>query len=533
VRRGGRTAAVLDVYDYLTRGDASRDVRLADGDVVFVPPRLARVRALGRGAAPRHLRGAPGRDARRPAPDGRRRDRPRLATHHRRARAAAGAARAGGSDRVVLTAASALGDVPALPLVNGDVVRIGRVGTARVGNRVTVRGNVVAPGPIGLRPGMLLSDALRTAGLRPDTYLGRVLVTRLERDSSRVQLRAMLRDVNGAVYNDLPLREDDDIEVFSVAAFRADRSVSIGGAVRQPGRYAFRAGMSMRDLVLLAGGLTEGALLTEAEIARLPASRTAASRRAPSGCRSTRRTCSSARRAAPTARVPGRPTAAPARPTCCSSRTTTCSSCASPDFELQRTVFLGGEVRYPGGTPAPQDRAPERGVARPAAHSEGYADGVVFYRTATAPAAWDRPAPRAPDARARDNFVLQDGDSVVVPAYNPVVRVVGAVNAAGAVAFAPGGDVDDYVRAAGGPGPNADLRRVFVQQPNGKVESVRRRRFLPDHVPAVRAGAIVTVPAGSPASQLAGFAQAASILQTVATVVGSIITTYVLVRNLR
>ena len=47
IRRGGRTVDVLDVYDYLTRGDASRDVRLQNGDVVFVPPRLARVRALG------------------------------------------------------------------------------------------------------------------------------------------------------------------------------------------------------------------------------------------------------------------------------------------------------------------------------------------------------------------------------------------------------------------------------------------------------------------------------------------------------
>ena len=47
VRRDGRTVTTLDVYDYLTQGDASRDARLQDGDVVFVPPRLARVRALG------------------------------------------------------------------------------------------------------------------------------------------------------------------------------------------------------------------------------------------------------------------------------------------------------------------------------------------------------------------------------------------------------------------------------------------------------------------------------------------------------
>jgi protein involved in polysaccharide export with SLBB domain len=122
---------------------------------------------------------------------------------------------------------------------------------------------------------------------------------------------------------------------------------------------------------------------------------------------------------------------------------------------------------------------------------------------------------------------------VVVPSYNPIVRVTGAVNAPGAVAFAPGEDVDDYVRGAGGAGPNADLRRAYVRQPNGKVQSVRRRRFLPDHVPEVRAGAEVIVPAGAPGSQLAGFTQALGLLQTLSGVIAGVITTYFLVRQLR
>jgi hypothetical protein len=117
--------------------------------------------------------------------------------------------------------------------------------------------------------------------------------------------------------------------------------------------------------------------------------------------------------------------------------------------------------------------------------------------------------------------------------YNPIVRVEGAVNAPSAVAFAPGQDVDDYVRAAGGAGPNADLSRAYVRQPNGKVQSVRRRRFLPDHVPQVRAGAVVTVPSGAPAGALAGFNQAVSLIQGLVTVIGGLVTTYFLVRSLR
>src|ERR1041384_2345434 len=47
IRRGQATVGVLDVYDYLVRGDASKNVRLEAGDVVFVPPHGRRARVVG------------------------------------------------------------------------------------------------------------------------------------------------------------------------------------------------------------------------------------------------------------------------------------------------------------------------------------------------------------------------------------------------------------------------------------------------------------------------------------------------------
>ena len=506
IRRGGRTVDVLDVYDYLTRGDASRDVRLQSGDVVFVGPRLARVRALGEVLRPGTYELKPGEslaDLLRTAGGLTALASPSRVTIERVLPPAQRVS--GGRDRVVLDASADVGGaVPRLPLVNGDVVRVGRI-AARVANRVTVRGNVVAPGAIGFRPGLLLSDALRAAGgLRPDTYLGRVLVTRLDpRDSSRVQLRAILRTLNGDVVNDLPLREDDEVDVFSVSTFRPDRTVSVGGAVRSAGRYAYRAGMTMRDLTLLAGGLTEGALLTEAEIARLPASRAGGVTASTIRVRLDSTYLFDRETGRPYARVPGVPTAASGAPDVLLEPYDNVLILRQPDFELQRTVFLGGEVRYPGryALRRKTERLSDLLARAGGLTTEGYADGVLFYRgrDSTGRVGIDLPGVLR-NARARDNFVLRDGDSVVVPSYNPVVRVVGAVNAPSAVAFAPGQNLDDYVRAAGGPAPNADLTRAYVRQPNGKVESVRRRRFLPDYVPAVRAGATVVVPTGGGAA---------------------------------
>jgi protein involved in polysaccharide export with SLBB domain len=338
------------------------------------------------------------------------------------------------------------------------------------------------------------------------------------------------------VYNDLPLAPDDEIEVFSVSSFRSDRTVAIGGAVRGGGRFPYRAGMSLRDLVLQAGGLTEGALLTEAEIARLPATRAGGVTASTIRVRLDSTYLFEREAGRPYARVPGVPAAASGAPDVLLEPYDNVLILRQPDFELQRTVFLGGEVRFPGryALRRKTERLNEVIARAGGLTSEGYPDGVVFFRTRDNTGRVGIDLPRVlRDARTRDNFVLQDGDSVVVPSYNPVVRVEGAVNASGAVAFTPGQNVDDYVNAAGGPGPNADLRRVYVRQPNGKVQSVRRRRFLPDYVPEVRAGALVIVPAGSASSQLAGFTQAVSLLQTIATVVGSVITTYVLVRNIR
>src|SRR5205823_8194516 len=37
LRRGGKTIATFDLYDYLIHGDTRTDLRLETGDVVFVP----------------------------------------------------------------------------------------------------------------------------------------------------------------------------------------------------------------------------------------------------------------------------------------------------------------------------------------------------------------------------------------------------------------------------------------------------------------------------------------------------------------
>jgi polysaccharide biosynthesis/export protein len=275
LRRAGRLLGTLDLYDYLVRGDASRDLRLESGDVLFVPFRGRRVTLageVGREAVYELKEGETLRDVVRYAgglaP---------TASRHRiqiRRVLAPDARVDSGMERVVLDIPAdqlAGGNVPAFPLEAADVVRVFGVSEIER-NRVRISGHVWSPGELGFRPGMRLSEAIRAAGgTRPGVFTDQVLVTRTPADGVPVQLRARLVDSSGAVVDDLVLQENDAINVYSRADFVTERFIYLSGAVRSAGRVPYREGMTLRDAVLLAGGLTEGAYLREAELARVVA----------------------------------------------------------------------------------------------------------------------------------------------------------------------------------------------------------------------------------------------------------------------
>jgi polysaccharide export outer membrane protein len=500
VRRAGRTVDVLDVYDYLVRGDASHDVRLQTGDVLFVPVHGARVRILGEIARPATyelkatetladlLRAAGGFEA---TASRQRILIDRIVPPTDRT--------AAGSDRVTIDVAStALAGTagPAIPLQNGDVVRVFPV-AERVRNRITIDGNVYLAGAQGLTPGMMLSDALRRAGVKPDTYLGEVLVSRLRPDSSRTQLRARLADTTGVVIADIPLQEDDQVQVFSVTSFRPTRYVSIGGAVRRSGRVLYRDGMTLRDLVLLANGVQEGAYLKEAEIARMPSDRsggrTATTIRVPLDSTYLFERGPDGRYIGP----PGVQVPAAGAPDVPLKPYDNVLIMRQPDWGLQRSVILLGEVKFPGvyALTSKSERLSDLIKRAGGLTDEAYADGIVFTRRDNN---IGRVGVELTSALRRydssDNLILRDGDNITIPPYNATVTIRGEVNAPSTVAYIRGKGIDYYIGAAGGPTPKASEDHAYVTQPSGKLETVKRHVFLPDQMPKPRPGSVVTVP---------------------------------------
>ena len=533
VRRAGALVDTLDVYDYLLHGDASHDVRLESGDVVFVPVHGPRVKVAGEITRPAiyELKGHESlRDVIQFAggfTDVAARGRvqiTRVLTPTERA--------PGGRDRIVLEIASSAFDTgagPAVPMEAGDSLYVFTV-SARVRNRITVTGDVWQPGPMGFTPGMRLSDVLKLAGgVKPDVYMGTVLVARLQTDSTRQQLRTSLRDSTGTPTDDVILQDDDDVHVFSLAEFRPHRYVAIAGAVRRSGRFAYHDGMTMRDLVLLAGGVTEGAYLDNAEVARLPESRaggvTAVSLRVPLDSTYLFDRGPNGEWVGP----PGLPAPRAGAPEVPLAPYDNVLIFRQPDWELQRTVVVSGEVRFPGRYALQRKSETIRDIIARAGglSQDAYAEGMVMIRAAnqTGRVGVDLPSALA-NPKARDNLILSDGDSLFVPTFSGVVRVVGAVNSPVTVAYVPGRDIAYYISAAGGTTPRGDDGRAFVTQPNGKVESIHHHFLLPSSVPVAKPGSTITVPTKPPpnyGTSLAILGAAGAILSSLVAIVAVVV----------
>ena len=504
LRRAGRTVATLDAYDYLIRGDASADQRLQTGDVLFVPVHGPHVTIGGQVKRPSTYELKPKETLRDlitmsggfTASAGRRRV---LVT---RVVPPTERAATGGRDRTVLDITSdelTTGAGPALPLADGDRVEVFAI-SERLRNAVTVSGAVYTPGPQGFEAGMRLSTALRRAGgVRPEVK--DVIIKRLQSDQTLTTVRAAFADTLGALAQDVLLQEDDSIQVYATTDFRPDRYVAINGAVKKDGRYAWREGLTLRDLVHEAGGLDDGAYLVGAEVARLPEARqvgllartvtvpldsTYLLERGLNG-----KYLGPPGIAAPTAMAPD----------FVLSPYDNVLILFQPEWLLERRVTILGEVPFPGTFSLKSKTEKLTSLISRAGGilPTGYPEAAVLMRPSRGVGriGFDLKAALA-DAGVPDNFVLEPGDSLYIPRFVPTVQVSGSVHSPIAIAHVRGKRLRDYVNAAGGATYLADARRSFVRQPTGVVEPYERRFLLPDRNPRPLPGAEVVVPPRNP-----------------------------------
>jgi len=375
-------------------------------------------------------------------------------------------------------------------------------------SRVRVRGAVLRPAVYETKSSETLADVIvASGGFRPDAALERVKVLRvLPADARTTQTTARAAidvPMNAGAVPKFRLEDGDIIQIDSLEAASDQYTVAITGMVQQPGTYPWRPGLTLRQLMVLARGPRIGADLRDAEIAKLPADRSkgqlATTVRVPLDS-----TYLFARDSTGGGRYIGPPGVAfPARGTAADVTLEPYDNVLifrQPDFELQRTVTITGEVMYPGtyALKAKDDRLADLLQRAGGLTPRAYPEGIRFVRPADNRGRINIDLPKAlSDRGSRDNVILQPGDSVRIPEYQPSVRVSGAVNSPGSVLYRKGAGLEYYLSGAGGFTRAAEKGQVSVHYANGEVRT-RRRSLLFSSNPAPGPGSEVFVPTKDP-----------------------------------
>lgn len=257
--RNNKQIAVIDVYDFLTRGQANLNQQLQDQDVIMVEPFSARVQIQG--------------EVKRPAvfevKDGE--------SFGDVLQYAGGFTDAAFKDRVSVVRNTgkekAVSDVyldqfSIFSVKGGDIYTVGKI-LDRFTNRVQIKGAVFREGNYALAPELTLLDLIDKAeGLRGEAYLQTASVLRTKDDLTTELIQVNLNEILAGNEKDILLRAEDIVRISSIYDLKEEFYVKITGEVREPGIYPYSSSMAVEDLIVAAGGLREAASTSNIEIAR-------------------------------------------------------------------------------------------------------------------------------------------------------------------------------------------------------------------------------------------------------------------------
>ncbi len=268
--RASQVAVTIDLYDFLLGGDKSDDMRLQDGDTVFVPligpvvgvagsvkrPAIYEMSETMTLAQVIELAGSVTY-----AGWLQRAQVERFEAHKRRI--------------VVDFDISELSDandgrkVARIIIRDGDLIKVFPVSSFEQ-NVVHLEGHAVRPGKYEFKDGMRISDVIGSYdAILPQANLEYAEIERLvEPDYHPIVIPFNIgRVLQGDSSENMELSRFDTIRIYRWDQ-KGKRSVSVDGMVYRPGEYRFIPGMRLSELLDAAGGPQKNAYLKSAELTR-------------------------------------------------------------------------------------------------------------------------------------------------------------------------------------------------------------------------------------------------------------------------
>lgn len=523
--RDNRIYAVFDLYDMLLRGDQSGNLRLNDQDVVRVATIKNRVEVAG------HVR--------RPALYEVKDDETLAqliefsgsfndSAYTRQVKLI----RNSETERMLITVPRSAFD--SFLLANGDVVQVDKI-LDRFSNRVTIEGAVWRPGDYELTEGMTLSQLIALAeGVMPDVFRGRGVINRLS-DNYDFRVESFSVDKLLAGEYDLALKPEDQVIIRSIHDMREERTIQIGGEVKNAGLFQFREGMTLEDLILMASGFKVSASEARIEINRRILGEASPAKRGTKLAENyvfgvdrmlTLNDEAKTFELQPFDQVYVRP---------------------RPDYQVQRSVRIEGEVLFPGEyTLSDRNERISDLVKRAGGLTdEAYIKGATMLRQSLQLSRVETEVDLGMDLtvekpKSNENFVgidldiilaspgseddlfLRPGDEIRIPSELQTIRVSGGVLREAEIRYTEGKNLKYYVSRSGGYTQGARKGRAYVLYANGDVETKSRFLFFSSS-PKIEQGAEIVVPQKVEVGALSP-GERISILSTVVSMAAIVIT---------
>jgi protein involved in polysaccharide export with SLBB domain len=497
--RDNKLFATIDVYDYLINANTSANVSLRNQDILFIPAYHKRVETAG--AFKRNAIFELKEDE----------------SLNELLRYCGGFNEKAAASRLLITrfnndqyqlvdvAREQYGD---FQLKNGDLIRAEQV-IDRFENRLTIEGAVFRPGSYALEKDMTLSGLIKKAGgLREDYYADRGMIIRLDNQLYPTTIPFKVDEVMQGK-NDLPLQREDQIIITDIFSMGEKKTIRVYGEVIKPGQYEFRRNMTMKDLIFLSGGMTEAASESYVEVARRNSYEEAGNinnKMATLFQFQIDRNLSlepgdADFKLEPFDQVYVR---------------------KAPSYEVQKTVFIKGEVKYPGEYSISSkderisDLVNRAGGVTPSAFAEGAKlkrhldkqlkeqmsivknmkeslDSTIRVDTTQVNAQLELRLNRILEEPGSSyDYFLKEGDEIFVPMKTEEIWVKGEVLNPIGLAWEKGRGLGYYINRSGGFSSDAKKGKAYVVYSNGTTQVTKR--FIFRNYPDVKPGSQIIIP---------------------------------------
>lgn len=407
-------------------------------------------------------------------------------------------------------------------LKDGDLIKIYPV-HEKLRQVVYLEGHVKYPREYELKPDMTIKDIIPSYDhLLSEPYLDQAEIIRLIPPDLHPEIIEfnLGKLMEGDNAQNIILRDEDRIQVYGKWEKTDIPEVTITGAVRSPGAYRLYEGMTIKDLIFRAGNLTDKAYLVNGDLTRIISSET--------GTDILKLSFS------PEKAIQG---IAEQNPTLLNNDSVFIREIPRYADVLEQKIYLEGAVNFPGEYSFGKDDRLSTIIERAGGLSENaYPFGAKFYResakeiqkerlleyvnkleqdiltatTTSASAALNKDEAAIlqstvasqqellkklkasePTGRmvinlseglllssSKYNFTLQAGDRLVVPEKSDYITVMGEVYNPTALFIQNDGDLDHYLNLVGGMTKNADKKEVYIVRADGSVISKRQGGFF-------------------------------------------------------